>query len=391
MNWLDVSIVLVIILLVARGWHAGLLRQVGFLGGFVGGLILDAALAPMAANYVSTEHSKTIFAIVVLFGTALILAGIGEFLGATAGRRLSPGHRLLDALNGAAGAAFGAVIGLAAVWLMVSFFIRSPLASLQTAMQRSSIVQVLDRDLPPTPNIVARFNRLIAPYDFPAVFSGLEPTPPPSVREPGAAAVDKAATAGRIATVKIQGHACGRVIEGSGFVADPNLVATNAHVVAGVDNPAVIDANGVHPATVVTCDPDLDFAVLRTSSLAGNPLPLDHSLAPRGTVGAALGYPGGQEFTASPAAIVQSQTAIGRNIYDSGLVKRQVYTIRADLHPGNSGGPLITPDGVVVGIIFARSVSDNNIGYALTSSEVLPGLSAAAHGPVVTGQRCVIG
>ena len=85
-------------------------------------------------------------------------------------------------------------------------------------------------------------------------------------------------------------------------------------MVTGVDNPAVIDANGMHPATVVTFDPDLDFAVLRTSGLAGNPLPLDHSLAPRGTVGAALGYPGGQEFTASPAAIVQSQTAIGRNI-----------------------------------------------------------------------------
>lgn len=78
-------------------------------------------------------------------------------------------------------------------------------------------------------------------------------------------------------------------------MADPNLVATNAHVVAGVDNPAVIDANGVHPAAVVTFDPDLEFAVLRTSGLAGNPLPLDHSVAPRGTVAAALGYPGGQE------------------------------------------------------------------------------------------------
>jgi S1-C subfamily serine protease len=142
---------------------------------------------------------------------------------------------------------------------------------------------------------------------------------------------------------------------------------------------------------VVTFDPDLDFAVLRTTGLAGKPLPLDHSTAPRGTVGAALGYPGGREFTASPAAIVQSQTAIGRDIYDTGLVKRQVYTIQADLHPGNSGGPLITPDGVVVGIVFARSVSHNGVGYALTSPEVLPQLSAAAQGPVTTGKRCVIG
>ena len=150
-------------------------------------------------------------------------------------------------------------------------------------------------------------------------------------------------------------------------MADPNLVATNAHVVAGVDNPAVIDANGVHPAAVVTFDPDLEFAVLRTSGLARKPAPARSQRGTPRNSGGGVGIPRRPRITASPAAIVQSQTAIGRNIYDSGLVKRQVYTIEADLHPGNSGGPLITTDGVGVGIIFARSVSDNNVGYALTS------------------------
>lgn len=108
-------------------------------------------------------------------------------------------------------------------------------------------------------------------------------------------------------------------------------------MMASIDSPAFIDANGVHAATVVAFDPDLDFAVLRTIGLAGNPLPLDRSPAARGIVGAALRYPDGQNLAVSPAAIVQSQTALGRNIYGSGLDKRQIYTIQADLHPGIRG------------------------------------------------------
>src|SRR5207302_1127348 len=120
-----------------------------------------------------------------------------------------------------------------------------------------------------------------------------------------------------------------------------NLVATNAHVVAGIDRPTVIDGRGVHRATVVLFDPDLDFAVLRTSGLAAGPLAVANANQPRGTVGAALGYPGGGGFAVSSAAIPGRRTAVGRNIYDTGIIHRDIYELQAVVRPGNSGLELI--------------------------------------------------
>jgi S1-C subfamily serine protease len=167
------------------------------------------------------------------------------------------------------------------------------------------------------------------------------------------------------------------------------LVATNAHVVAGIDSPMVEDSAGRHPAAVVVFDPGLDFAVLRVRGLAAAPLPVATGLSPRGTVGAVLGYPGGGGFTASSAAILGEQAALGRDIYDSGLSRRDIYQLQAVVRPGNSGGPLVTPNGTVIGVVFAMSTSNPDVGYALTSAEIQPDLRAAANsGPTSTG-ACV--
>jgi len=384
MNLLDLGIVILVVAVAARGLQAGLLRQTGSTGGFVLGLIGGAAMAPWFAGMVQTDNAKSIVAIVVVFGAAFTLSGLGEL----AGSALMHGAKRLklDKLDEWGGAAFGVAVGLVTVWLLGALFARLPQSELQAQLQRSSILHWLDERLPPAPDVVARFGRLVAPNGFPSVFSGLEPSPPPPVTGPNAAAVNQAAAAGRAATVKIEGLGCGGVVDGTGFVAGDGLVATNAHVVAGIAAPVVYDAKGAHEATVVSFDPDLDFAVLRAKGLAAAPLPLASGLVARGTVGAALGYPGGGSFTISPAAVLESRTALGRNIYDGGLVKRDIYSLQADIRPGNSGGPLITPDGVVVGIIFARSVASDSVGYALTSAEVLPELHrAAASGAVATG------
>ncbi len=389
MNLLDIGIILLVMAVAARGLQAGFLRQAGSLGGFGVGLLLGAALAPWAVQWAVTDSSKAILAIAVVFGTALALSGVGELIGATAGHHARRSR--LGRIDEVAGAAFGVVVGLVVVWLLGSLLMRLPLPGVQAGIQRSVVLRVLDQNLPPAPDVVARFGRLVAPNGFPSVFSGLEPAPAPPVTGPNAAAINQAAAAGRAATVKIEGFGCGGVVDGSGFVAGPGLVATNAHVVAGIRNPIVVDSKGLHAATVVAFDPNLDFAVLRTTNLAADPLPLDTRLAPRGTVGAALGYPGGGRFTITPAAVLQSQTALGRNIYDRGLVKRDIYALQAGIRPGNSGGPLVTPNGVVIGMIFARSIANDNIGYALTSAELLPKLTAAAsHGPVTTG-ACAAG
>jgi S1-C subfamily serine protease len=384
MDMLDAGIIALLVGLGWRGWRNGFLRQAGGLGGFALGLMMGTWLAPLMAHLVSGSNARAILAITVVFGLAILLSGFGEWGGVILGWHAR--QRRLGRVDEAAGAVFGVVAGALTFWLLAALFMQLPYPVLQQQLTRSAVLRLLDRTLPPAPDVVSQFGRLVAPNGFPSVFSGLEPIAPAPVTGPNAAAVNQAAAAGQAATVRIEGVGCGGVVEGSGFVAAPGLVATNAHVVAGIGRPVVFDARGPHPATVVSFDSNLDFAVLKVAGLAAAPLPLATDTVGRGTVGAVLGYPGGGPLTIAPAAVLERQTAVGRNIYDRGLVRREIYTLQAKVRQGNSGGPLITPDGVVVGVVFATSLTDSNVGYALTAAEVAPELAQAAnHDPVDTG------
>jgi S1-C subfamily serine protease len=154
-------------------------------------------------------------------------------------------------------------------------------------------------------------------------------------------------------------------------------IATNAHVVAGVKSPKVVDSNGIHNTRVVWFDPDVDLAVLQVSNLAGKPLAVNSSEQGGNTPGVVLGYPGGGDFNAQPAAIIDHFTALGRNIYGQGATTRDVYSLKAQIIPGNSGGPLIGSDGQVLGIVFATSTTYNDVGYALTGHQVAGELATA--------------
>jgi S1-C subfamily serine protease len=171
--------------------------------------------------------------------------------------------------------------------------------------------------------------------------------------------------------VKIEGKGCGGIIEGSGFVASSDEVITNAHVVAGVSQVFVADEGGNHKAKVIMFDPNLDMAVLQVNGLSGAALRMQAQTAAVGTAAAVLGYPEGGGFTAKPAAILESFTATGRNIYNSGQTKRDIYSLKGDVQQGNSGGPLIDSDGDVIGVVFAKSTSYNNVGYALTMQQII--------------------
>ena len=164
--------------------------------------------------------------------------------------------------------------------------------------------------------------------------------------------------------MKVSGRGCGGIIQGSGFVAGPDLVVTNAHVVAGIASPVVQDANGTHDATPLVFDPATDVAVLRAHDLAGPALALADTSAGRGTVGAVLGYPQDSPLTYSSAAVLAEYSARGRDIYGQSLVTRHVYELQASVRPGNSGGPFALPDGTVAGVVFASSVTNENVGYA---------------------------
>ena len=176
----------------------------------------------------------------------------------------------------------------------------------------------------------------------------------------------------------ITGVACGRILEGSGFVVAPGYVVTNAHVVAGVRRPTVEHRDGgERAAVVVRFDPDLDLALLRVEGDLPEPLTLASSEADRGAVGAAVGYPGGGPLRSVGAAIRRAIDAVGRDIYDAGRVERTVYELQTSVRPGNSGGPLMLDSGLVAGVIFAASSTDDGIGYAIASTDVLPWVEVA--------------
>jgi S1-C subfamily serine protease len=177
-------------------------------------------------------------------------------------------------------------------------------------------------------------------------------------------------------TVQVAGSGCGVIQEGSGFVAAPGIVVTNAHVVAGIASVFVIDSTGRHATKTLLFDPRLDIAVLRVPGLAAPPATIDPAVVGRGTTAVVLGYPGGGAFTDRKAGVAAAFEAVGLDIYGTSQTTREIYELDAIVLPGNSGGPLVASgdkaiaDGTVIGVVFARSTTNSQVGYALAMPAV---------------------
>jgi S1-C subfamily serine protease len=224
------------------------------------------------------------------------------------------------------------------------------------------------------------------------VFSGIGAAHLFAVAAPDPAMVNSPGYAtARSRTLKVQGTAlsCDRSIEGSGFVYAPQHVLTNAHVVAGVTQDQTVTTQDGHQykAVVVLYDPQVDIAVLYVPGLNLTPLKFDDQ-AQAGDNAIVAGYPLDQGLTPAPARIGGTQTAVGPDIYQTGTVKRQIFEIRADVKPGNSGGPLLSPSGTVYGVVFAAAVDTADTGFALTAAEVA---ADARMGANVTDQTTTMG
>lgn len=387
MNIIDIVIILFFITSLIRGVELGVVRQLCSTTGLLVGLFLGAFVQGKLIHIAHTPMSKAVLALVIIISFIGIFSSLGEYVGALLRLRLERARRfnILDKLDRGVGSAVAGMTLLVVVWLGASIFSNAPFPTIQKQIKTSVIVAQLNKSLPGAPSIVSRLGHLIDPNGFPNVFTGLEPnintnTPLPSIGE-----LDPAVQADRASVVKVEGAGCGGISEGSGFVADNGLVITNAHVVAGVANPYILDGNGRHRTQVIWFDPNLDLAVLRTSNLAGKPLLMNSTTAGNGTPGAALGYPGGGDFTAQPASVLDSFNAVGRNIYNQGETERAVYSVKADIRPGNSGGPLINKDGSVIGIVFAESTQYNQVGYALAMSNVISEFNQAKTQDQVVG------
>ena len=372
---LDAIIILFAISALFRGREIGFVRQAFSTIGFFGGLFLGALIQPATVKLAHSAGARSLITLVTTVGMALVLMAIGEYIGIGAKRRVL--HNRLNNFDNLLGSALSVGTLLIGIWLGTALVSSLPSPAVQAAFQNSHIITALNNHLPSAPTVIARLGRLVDPNGFPQVFIGQEPSPSRLLPLPDLGDLQTAVAADRASVVKVEGKGCGGIVEGSGFVAGSGLVITNAHVIAGIKHPYVIDANGTHSATALWFDPNLDFAVLRVSNLAGRALVIANQRVTIGTAAAVLGYPGGGSFRAEPAVIQNQFTANGRNIYGGGNTTRDIFEVQADIIPGNSGGPLVARDGSVVGLVFAQSTSYAHVGYALTNSQITSELSQA--------------
>lgn len=383
----DILIVIFAVSALYRGREIGFVRQLCSTAGFFGGLFLGAWLEQYTVHWAHTQTGRSLITLATTLGCALILLSVGELIGIKLKHRVR--FNRINVLDNGFGGLLSIVSLLLTIWLIAAVVGSLPFPGLQSALRDSRIVSSLNRALPNAPSVISGLGQLIDPNGFPQVFIGQEPTPNRQVKVPSLGDLQAAVDRDKASVVRIEGQGCGGIVEGSGFVVGSNLVATNAHVVAGIRHPYVQDNNGQHGSSVILFDKDLDFAVLRVPNLAGHSLVVTDDHVSVGTAAAALGYPGGGDFRALPAAISNQFTASGRDIYNRAETLRDVYELRADIIPGNSGGPLVNKDGTVIGVVFAESTNYPHTGYALTSDQVTGKINQAAanNQPVGTG-RC---
>jgi len=395
MNWVDLVLLVVVALSAVHGMRLGATMQIFSFGGFWLGLFLGAVLAPYVIDLVRGSQARTFVAIVVVFGTAGVLSTVGRFLGARSSHALR--RVRLGPLDATLGVAVGVVATLFIAWFAAILIENSSYTSLNAAVQRSRIVRAMDDILPKPPVILSRVKSFLESEGFPVVFAGLAPQASAPVALPADAQVRRAVVLSGPSTLQVEGEGCGFIQEGSSFVVAPDLLVTNAHVVAGVRHVMVIDGGRSRAATPILFDPELDLAVLRVPGLAEAPLAVDRQFLGRGTSGVVLGYPEGGPFAYSPAGITDAFVATGLDIYGRATTDRDVYELDANVLPGNSGGPLVAsgdgpglPNGTVIGLVFARSTTNSGVGYALAMGPVMDEVSRVEGSTtVVSTGNCV--
>ncbi|MEV5142959.1 MarP family serine protease [Streptomyces sp. NPDC052727] len=390
MDLLDLVLVLVIVVYAVSGYRRGLVAGCVSLAGFVGGAAVGVWVLPWVTGQVERGTATTTVLAVL---TVLVPAVVGHELAGRLALRLRGelDRGPLRVADGIGGAAANSVAVLIVAWVAASVLSAAPSQALTTAIRNSTLLGAVQEAMPQTtPAWFSRATSALTEAGFPQVFNPFENESTARVTRPTGDSVTPAATnAARLSTVKIEGAVGTEGREGSGFVYAPRRVMTNAHVVAGIDRPSV-RVGGVGPsyaARVVLFDPDRDVAVLYVPDLRAPVLRFDGS-AVRGDSAVVAGYPQDGSLNLQAATVGNRVRATGQNIYNDRTVTREIYAIRSTVRPGNSGGPLLTTDGRVFGVVFARSTSDAETGYVLTAAEVAGDArrAATATTPVDTGE-----
>jgi S1-C subfamily serine protease len=366
---LDVVLIVAVVAAAVHGLRLGALMQLVTFGSFLIGIALGLFLAVLIASPIHEPQVKSAVTIFLVLGMAILFGVGGRVLGGWA--NVAVRRRHLGGVDGALGVVVAVVAVLVSVWVVGGLLAQTRYAWLNAQIQRSDVVRAVQQVMPPTPGALAKVQSILDDTGFPQAFNDFEPSPSSPVSAPSNAVADLVGLRASQSMVKVLGDACGYVQEGSGFVVGKGMVVTNAHVVAGEGSTRVQIGGTTYPATPVLFDPDYDLAVLRTSAPLGPPLALDPSDVGRGTKGVVVGYPEDGPLAIGGAGVAASLTPTGRDIYDQTTVTRNIYQVDATVEPGNSGGPLVSMTGTVIGVVFSRSTVYTRVGYALSSPGVL--------------------
>ncbi|MFJ8022149.1 MarP family serine protease [Streptomyces sp. NPDC096311] len=380
MNVLDILLLVAAVWFAIVGYRQGFVVGILSVIGFLGGGLVAVYLLPVIWGALTDDSKVSTTVAVVAVIVVIVCASVGQALTTHLGNKLrryitwSPA-RALDATGGAL---VNVVAMLLVAWLIGSALAGTTLPTLGKEVRGSRVLHGVSGALPSQADTwFADFSSVLAQNGFPQVFSPFANEPITDVRPPDPALANSpVALRAQKSIVKVMGTAqsCGKVLEGSGFVFGNRRVMTNAHVVGGVDEPTVqIGGEGrKYDAKVVLYDWERDIAVLDVPNLNAPALQFTAKDAASGNNAIVAGFPQNGAYNVQPARVRGRITANGPDIYHRGTVRRDVYSLYATVRQGNSGGPLLTPDGRVYGVVFAKSLDDANTGYALTADEVQP-------------------
>lgn len=367
----DVIVVLLLVGACVAGVRRGFFASIGALAGLAAGAFAAFWLTPLVSAWVPSSVWRG--PAVLLTAIGLVFAGVA--LGSAIGSALRTGADRLklrgaERFLGGIASVLAAILALALVAPAIAV---AGIPVVSSAVASSAVLRGIEAATPdPVAAALAQLRGAVLDDSLPGLGLLLgpataEPAPPIALDDPQ---LQRASAS--VARISGNAYACGRGSSGTGFVVAEDRVVTNAHVVAGVDTP-IVELPGVaaREGRVVYFDPIDDLAVIAVDGLGAAALPLSATLA-AGAAAVVQGYPYGGPFTMVPAGVLSVGTASVPDVYDTSWNPREIYSLEAVVRPGNSGGPLLTGDGEVAGVVFARAQDDENLGYAMTMTELTP-------------------
>ena len=391
-NSADIIILLASVPAAYGGWRSGFIKQASGLSGIALGILSAAYIYRFMSFLTQSSATRTAVLIAIMATTCFLLYDICTSFG----KRINPKNfrgSVPEKISGAIVSVFGLVVFILLASTLFSAIIPR---SINSATRKSLTLSTLDRHVS-IPEPIKNIGLLIKPFESPIVFVGTEPSF--SAQEVSSdnlsesyASLDAATGKARASVVKVQAWGCGSTNVGTGFLVAKNGIVTNAHVIAGADRITASGGNDSFSASAVWFDPNQDIAIIRTeANLPGEALKIAKNELPAGAVGAVIGYPGGGELNIGDVILLESLRAEGFDIYQKQSVVRDIYAIRGEIVPGNSGSPLITAQGEVGGLVFGHSQESSRTGYAINARVISDSIRAASEANVATGTGTCVG